>query len=161
MNPKLHCLCTIRRTSQRWRVFVNLKTREAKFGRCETVTKACSRPLFDDHEREAGVCQPCSKGWSTKRSRFENVKEKARALAAARQKMREWLFCESLGKGFCLYDSRCGRDRCIKHGAILSPAPSVRGLSRKEARKKIEGHQIIEHKDYWFSSDHPDLDRFA
>lgn len=53
---------------------------------------------------------------------------------------------QRIGKGFCLYDSkwadRQGRERCIKHGDILIHAPEVRGLSRKDARKKIETSSV-------------------
>lgn len=54
-----------------------------------------------------------------------------------------WLICEHQGKSFCLYDERKSKsmDRCVKHGALLSHAPDVRGMPRKVARFKLEKAQ--------------------
>lgn len=52
-----------------------------------------------------------------------------------------WLICDGNHRGdYCLFaDDRrnAERDRCIRHGAILTPAPSLRGMSRTAARAAI------------------------
>lgn len=53
-----------------------------------------------------------------------------------------WYICDGLHHGPCLYDAaladRKGMERCVKHGDILVGAPSLAGMSRKDARKKLD-----------------------
>lgn len=60
-------------------------------------------------------------------------------------KMQDWLICDHIGKSFCLYQGSWAdhqkRLRCIKHGTILNYATSVRGMSRRAARAKLETEQ--------------------
>ena len=45
-----------------------------------------------------------------------------------------WMVC---ARGICLYETTA-RARCVAHQAALAPAPTLNGLSRTKARRKLE-----------------------
>jgi hypothetical protein len=71
--------CTIIRTFDRIHGTLNIGTGETKENSRETVTEACSVPLFGK-ETKRGVCRACAKGWEVPDNRFANAAERERAL---------------------------------------------------------------------------------
>ena len=55
----------------------------------------------------------------------------------------QWRSCD---ERICLYNGTKGRaadmDRCVKHGAILTYAHDLQGLTRGEARKKLNSWRV-------------------
>lgn len=59
-----------------------------------------------------------------------------------------WYVCD---KDICIVAEHVGdrRDRCIKHGAILTPRYRLNGLTRTEARKKLDEWERMDDEARW------------
>jgi len=57
--------------------------------------------------------------------------------------MKRWMVCDEMKATPCLFDEEAGLKRgdpprCIRHGALLFSQRHLDGLSRDEARKRID-----------------------
>ncbi len=86
MSPvKTHSQCTISRTYKVTHGTMSMAGGKSTTGRTVTETGPCRTPLFLDGEIAVGICESCARGWAVKDNTFANVRERKRAVQAARR----------------------------------------------------------------------------